>query len=140
MKTQTALVGLLVLSAIDSLVAHHNFRAEFDASRPFKLSGTVTRIEWTNKGIPRAADGTPNLSAPTPRTGDRVPDLAGVWQAASDPNGVAGGIEGIVGPKYMIDVLRDYKVAPMTAWAAETFKQRRPGWMVSGILTATRCD
>lgn len=28
--------------------AHHAFAAEFDINRPVKLTGTVTRIEWTN--------------------------------------------------------------------------------------------
>ena len=28
--------------------AHHSFAAEFDASKPFKLSGTVTKVEWQN--------------------------------------------------------------------------------------------
>ena len=28
--------------------AHHNFRAEFDINAPFTVTGTVTRVEWTN--------------------------------------------------------------------------------------------
>jgi hypothetical protein len=28
--------------------AHHSFAAEFDASRPVQLKGTVTKIEWMN--------------------------------------------------------------------------------------------
>jgi len=32
-------------------------------------------------GVPRLADGRPNLSAPVPRTADGKPDLSGIWQA-----------------------------------------------------------
>jgi hypothetical protein len=28
--------------------AHHSFGAEFDAGKPVSLTGTVTRLEWTN--------------------------------------------------------------------------------------------
>lgn len=30
------------------IVAHHAFTAEFDASKPVTLTGTVTRLQWTN--------------------------------------------------------------------------------------------
>ena len=33
-------------------------------------------------GIPRTADGTPNLSAPAPRTANGGPDLSGIWLAS----------------------------------------------------------
>src|SRR5438477_516982 len=38
-------------------------------------------INYPTPGIPRLANGKPNLSAPTPRTADGKPDLSGVWQA-----------------------------------------------------------
>jgi hypothetical protein len=43
-----ACVGLLVLFSTTQTVAHHNFLAEFDATKPLKLKGTVTKLEWTN--------------------------------------------------------------------------------------------
>ena len=41
-----SLAGLL-LAAVPA-TAHHSFAAEYDASKPIKLTGTVTKIEWTN--------------------------------------------------------------------------------------------
>jgi Family of unknown function (DUF6152) len=38
--------GLLLTGV--PLAAHHSFAAEFDAKRPVKLRGTVTKMDWTN--------------------------------------------------------------------------------------------
>jgi hypothetical protein len=38
-------VGLLLGA---SLRAHHAFSAEFDARKPIKFTGTVTKVEWIN--------------------------------------------------------------------------------------------
>jgi hypothetical protein len=38
-------VGLGVLTATAPVSAHHAFAAEFDASKPIKLRGTVTKME-----------------------------------------------------------------------------------------------
>ena len=40
--------------------------------------------QWLNHptpGIPRTADGKPDLTAPAPKTTDGKPDLSGIWQA-----------------------------------------------------------
>jgi hypothetical protein len=42
-----ALAGML-LAAVAPLAAHHAFSAEFDQSKPIKLSGEITKLEWTN--------------------------------------------------------------------------------------------
>jgi hypothetical protein len=55
---------------------------------------TTLDAQWLNyptRGVPRAPDGTPNLSAPEPRTPDGKPDLSGIWQLEPDaPCGPVG--------------------------------------------------
>ena len=41
-----AAVGLL-LAAVP-VVAHHSFAAEFDANKKVTITGTVTKVEWSN--------------------------------------------------------------------------------------------
>jgi hypothetical protein len=42
-----AAIGFAMLAALP-VAAHHAFSAEFDATRPVRLRGTVTRMEWIN--------------------------------------------------------------------------------------------
>ena len=42
-----ALAGIL-LSAFVPVLAHHAFSAEFDQSKPIKVSGEITKLEWAN--------------------------------------------------------------------------------------------
>ncbi len=44
----SALAALALLCATVPLRAHHAFAAEFDAKKPIKLQGTVTKVEWIN--------------------------------------------------------------------------------------------
>jgi uncharacterized protein DUF6152 len=45
---QRAVLGLFVASIT---WAHHAYTAEFDTSKPVKLTGTVTKVEWSNPHI-----------------------------------------------------------------------------------------
>ena len=43
-----ALLGIALLSQHPVVQAHHAFSAEFDAKKPVKFTGTVTKVEWIN--------------------------------------------------------------------------------------------
>ena len=47
-RLTVAVVGIAGLLAAAPLVAHHSFAAEYDSEKPIKVTGTVTKIEWTN--------------------------------------------------------------------------------------------
>jgi hypothetical protein len=68
-------------------------------------------LDFRTPGIPRIADGKPNLTAPAPRTPDGKPDLSGLWRPEANP--------------YNLDVIQDLKDEGIFRPAAEAlFKQR----------------
>ena len=53
------------------------------------LAASVTTLaaqwaQYRTPGIPRTADGRPNLTAPAPRTADGKPDLTGLWDMVAN--------------------------------------------------------
>ena len=46
-----ATIGALVVAATPLARAHHSFVAEYDGTKPVKVTGVVTRVEWTNPHI-----------------------------------------------------------------------------------------
>lgn len=56
MRKEVAVLGLDVAGfalflGIASASAHHAFSAEFDATKPVNMKGTVTRMEWINPHV-----------------------------------------------------------------------------------------
>src|SRR5215813_15100993 len=77
------------------------------------LSAPLT-AQWLNQptpGIPRTADGKPDLTAPAPRTPDGKPDLSGLWNRIS--------------PKYHRNIAADLKPEEIQSWAQALVEQRR---------------
>ena len=67
---------------------------------------------YPTPGIPRTADGKPNLSAPAPRTPDGKPDLSGIWLSARAKFNVALS-------------LKPGDTIPFQPWAKQVFDERQ---------------
>jgi hypothetical protein len=94
------------------------------------LSAIPAAAQWLNyptAGVPRTADGSPNLNAPTPRTPDGKPDLSGVWTLLCPTE------KGLVMCRPELYVARDFADIgrsldgglPYQLWAANAVKARR---------------
>jgi hypothetical protein len=95
--------------------------------------------QWLNyptSGIPRLADGKPNLTAPAPRTPDGKPDLGGIWGLPCPVgNAVQGGFAGqptvhcateIAIPPEFANIGQSLKDGlPYQPWAAELVRKTR---------------
>jgi len=68
-------------------------------------------VHLSTPGIPRTADGKPDLKAPVPRTTEGKPDLSGLWGKASD--------------KYNNNIAADEQPGVVQAWAEALYQQRR---------------
>jgi hypothetical protein len=69
-------------------------------------------LKLPTPGIPRLADGKPDLRAPAPRTADGKPDLSGLWSNDG-------------GDRYYNNVAADLQVADVAPWAHELFIKRQ---------------
>lgn len=74
------------------------------------LPAAAQWLDYPTPGIPRTADGKPNLSAPTPRMADGKPDLSGLWRAKQAAAGETD------------KALHSLKAQP---WAEEVSKKRK---------------
>src|SRR5437867_4139965 len=72
-------------------------------------------LERRTPGIPRTADGKPNLTAPAPRTADGKPELTGLWQMIS-PDGAIGNVS--------LRKPGDLQPADIQPWAQDLVRQR----------------
>ena len=46
--TFAQVAAMVALWPVAASQAHHSFAAEFDRDKPIELTGTVTKVEWTN--------------------------------------------------------------------------------------------
>jgi hypothetical protein len=79
-------------------------------------------LDYATPGLPRLADGKPDLSGPAPKSAGGKPDLSGVWAVEC---GVYGK-DGCFTRSLFFDLAKDLKAedVQMTPWAAAVQKQR----------------
>ena len=83
--------------------------------------------QWNHPaaGIPRTADGKPNLSAPAPRTADGKPDLSGTWDVEHNRGCPPEGCFDFDAPKEFGKIGLGLKSGlPYQPWALELAKAR----------------
>jgi hypothetical protein len=88
--------------------------------------------EYRVPGVPRTADGKPNLNAPTPRAPDGKPDLSGIWQNFRRPDQTVKSVNAAFVNEpvpTLINEFRDIGASmkdglPLQPWAADLKKQR----------------
>jgi hypothetical protein len=68
-------------------------------------------LHYPTPGIPRTADGKPNLAAPAPRTADGKPDLSGLWEKTAD--------------RYYNNITVDLKPGDVLPWADALYRERK---------------
>ena len=79
------------------------------------VAASIAPAQWLDfptPGVPRLADGKPNLTAPAPKTADGKPDLSGIWVTKAGYTG---------------NIARDLKPGELSfqPWASEVYKHRQ---------------
>jgi len=86
------------------------------------VSASAQWLDYPTPGIPRTANGKPNLTAPLPKAADGHPDLSGLWLRVRNPNERVTVLA--MGPN-LEDFMRPGEKIPPLLPAAEALHQKR---------------
>ena len=81
-------------------------------------------LKYPTPGLPRLADGRPDLNAPTPRMADGKPDFSGIWYLQFPPCPPGGCADYTAGPEFLNFGARLPGGLPYQPWAAALVKER----------------
>ena len=87
------------------------------------LPAAAQWLNYPTPGVPRTADGKPNLAAPAPRSA-RKPDFSGIWELEHPPCPAAGCADYVAGPEFLNMGAKLAGGLPYLPWAADLVRQR----------------
>ena len=114
MRFALALCTLILVVAAAPVLAHHSFAAEYDSTKPVKLTGAVTKVDWSNphvyffidvkdEGTGRVANWAFEMAAPSvltrsgwKRTSLKIGDVVVVDGTRAKDGGTHGNARGVV--------------------------------------------
>ena len=126
------LVGFGIVLAAIPLLAHHSEAAEYDATKPVKVTGVVKKVEWTNPHIWFYVEGK-----------DEVSGLSAVWGfSGAAPNSLRR--RGInrdalkIGDTVKVEGVRAKDASPNAASKGVTFSDGRQVFTASQDTPASK--
>ncbi len=91
----------------------------------YSAPGSAQWLNYPTAGVPKNADGSPDLAAPAPRTSDGKPDFSGIWEPVKNRPCPPEGCDDIQVPQEFVNIGWSVKDGlPLQPWAAKLKQDR----------------